>query len=100
MANYMPVLDDPVFLAGLIVFGIGFGALTLRAMAAPGRVSFALDGADAQRFGLNAAAVSGAVALGAFVWSWLAVPADLAASRTTSSCGGAAATCCSSPGRC
>jgi cytochrome c oxidase subunit I len=79
MANYIPVLDDPVFLAGLIVFGIGFGALTLRAMAAPGRVSFALEGADAQRFGLNAAAVSGAVALGAFIWSWLAVPADLAA---------------------
>ncbi len=77
MANYIPVLDDPVFLAGLAVFGVGFGALTLRAMAAPGRVSFALEGADAQRFGLNAAAVSGAVALGAFVWSWLAVPAEL-----------------------
>jgi hypothetical protein len=77
MANYIPVLDDPVFLAGLVVFGVGFGALTLRAMAAPGPVSFALEGADAQRFGLNAAAVSGAVALGAFVWSWLAVPAEL-----------------------
>src|SRR5512145_2427202 len=77
MANYIPVLDDPVFLSGLLVFGTGFGALTLRAMAAPGPVSFALEGADAQRFGLNAAAVSGAVALGAFVWSWLGVPLEL-----------------------
>jgi hypothetical protein len=77
MANYIPVLDAPAFLSGLVVFGAGFGALTLRAMAAPGRVSFALEGADAQRFGLNAAAVSGAVALGAFVWSWLGVPAEL-----------------------
>jgi hypothetical protein len=77
IANYIPVLDDPVFLSGLVVFGAGFGALTLRAMAAPGPVSFALEGADAQRFGLNAAAVSGAVALGAFVWSWLGVPLEL-----------------------
>jgi hypothetical protein len=77
MANYIPVLDDPVFLTGLVVSGIGFGALTLRAMAAPGRVSFALEGADAQRFGLNAAAVSGAIALGAILWSYLAVPAEL-----------------------
>jgi hypothetical protein len=77
MANYIPVLDAPVFLSGLVVFGAGFGALTLRAMAAPAPVGFALEGADAQRFGLNAAAVSGAVALGAFVWSWLGVPAEL-----------------------
>jgi hypothetical protein len=77
IANYVPVLDDPAFLAGLVVFTVGGAALTLRALAAPERVTFALAGADAQRFGLNAAAVSGAVAIGAFAWSWLTVPGDL-----------------------
>jgi hypothetical protein len=77
ISNYVPVLDDPAFLAGLVVFAVGGATLTLRALAAPERVGFALGGADAQRFGLNAAAVSGAVALGAFAWSWLTVPSDL-----------------------
>jgi hypothetical protein len=81
MSNYVPVLDSPLFLAGLVVFGVGFGALTLRALAAPARVAPSLDGVDAQRFGLNAAAVSGAVALGAFAWSWLALSGELAPSR-------------------
>lgn len=79
MSNYVPVLDDPVFLAGLVTFAAGAALLTLRALAAPAPVGFALDGADAQRFGLNAAAVSGAVAIGAFAWSWTAVPDGLPA---------------------
>ncbi len=79
MSNYVPVLDHPLFLAGLVTFAAGAALLTLRALAAPAPVGFALDGADAQRFGLNAAAVSGAVAIGAFVWSWAAVPDGLPA---------------------
>jgi len=81
MSNYVPVLDGPLFLAGLVVFGFGFGALALRALAAPARVAPALDGIDAQRFGLNAAAVSAAVALAAFVWSWLALSGELGPAR-------------------
>jgi hypothetical protein len=81
MSNYVPVLDGPLFLTGLVVFGAGFAALTLRALAAPARVTPALDGVDAQRFGLNAAAVSGAVALAAFGWSWLELSGELAPSR-------------------
>jgi len=81
MSNYVPVLDDPLFLAGLAAFGAGFAALTLRAIAAPARVEFGLDGVDAQRFGLNAAAVSAAIALAAFVWSWLALPDGLSGQR-------------------
>jgi hypothetical protein len=81
MANYIPVLDHPLFLAGLVTFGVGGALLALRAIAAPARVSFALDGVDAQRFGLNAAAVSGAVAVAAFAWSWAALPAGLSSQR-------------------
>jgi hypothetical protein len=81
MANYVPVLDEPLFLAALVVFGVGFGLVTLRALAAPARVGRALGGVDAQRFGLNAAAVSAAIALGAFAWSWFALPDRLGGSR-------------------
>ena len=33
MANYIPVLDGPLFLAGLVVFAAGFALLVLRAPA-------------------------------------------------------------------
>jgi len=81
MSNYVPVLDDPLFLAGLVVLGLGFAGVTLRALVAPARVGRALAGVDAQRFGLNAAAVSAAIALAAFAWSWLALPDQLAGER-------------------
>jgi hypothetical protein len=81
MANYIPVLDQPLFLAGLVTFAVGGALLAVRALAAPARVGFALDGVDAQRFGLNAAAVSGAVAIAAFAWSWLTLPEGLSGHR-------------------
>ncbi|MBI3937827.1 MAG: cbb3-type cytochrome c oxidase subunit I [Betaproteobacteria bacterium] len=77
MSNYVPVLDDALFLGGLVVFAEGVLLLTLRSLAAVPRVGVRPDGAAALRFGLNAAAVSTAVALLAFVWSYLAIPAGL-----------------------
>jgi hypothetical protein len=74
MSNYVPVLDAPLFLAGLAVFGAGFLLLTLRGMLAPLAIGIPLDGAGALRFGLNAAVVSGAIACIALVWSWLETP--------------------------
>jgi cytochrome c oxidase subunit I len=74
MSNYVPVLDDALFLAGLAVFGFGFLLLTLRGMLAPLRIGIPLDGAGALRFGLNAAVVSGAIACMALVWSWIETP--------------------------
>lgn len=77
MSNYVPVLDDALFLGGLVAFAEGVLLLTLRSLAAVPRVGVRPDGAAALRFGLNAAAVSTAVALLAFVWSYLAIPAGL-----------------------
>jgi cytochrome c oxidase subunit 1 len=77
MSNYIPVLDGPVFLRALALFGVSCALLVGRALAAAPRVGPRLDGAAALRFGLNAAAVSAAVALLAFVWSYAAVPADV-----------------------
>ena len=77
MSNYIPVLDGSVFLGALALFGVSCALLVGRALAAAPRVGARLDGAAALRFGLNAAAVSAAVALLAFAWSYAAVPAEV-----------------------
>jgi cytochrome c oxidase subunit 1 len=79
MANYIPVLEGPVFLAGLVVFGLGFALLVLRSLAAAPRLGGVIDGERALRFGLAASAICAAVALIAFGWSLAVVPASLAA---------------------
>ena len=77
MANYVPVLDGPVFLMGLVLFGAGITMLCLRSMLAVQPVGRRITGSGALRFGLSAALVANAVAVLAFVWSWLGVPREL-----------------------
>lgn len=77
MANYVPVLDGPAFLGGLVLFGAGITLLCLRAMAAVQPIGTHITGNGALRFGLSAALVTNAVAVLAFGWSWLAVPRSL-----------------------
>jgi hypothetical protein len=77
MANYIPVLNDAVFLTGLSVFALGFAALVTRSMLAVPLVGINLGRQGALRFGLNSSAVSAAVALLAFTWSWFALPSGL-----------------------
>ena len=77
MVNYVPVLDDPGFLAGLLVFGTGAALLVLRSLAAAPEVGLAFDGSGALRFGLNASVVATAVALLAFGWSFAVMPDGL-----------------------
>ena len=77
MANYIPVLSDPIFLSGLLVFGAGFAALVLRSLVLAPVLGIHFNGEGALRFGLNAAAVSAAVAIMAFAWSYAAIPASL-----------------------
>ncbi len=78
MANYIPVLSDPVFLSGLLLFSFGFALLVLRSLIFAPDLGLRFDGGGALRFGLNAAAISAAVALMAFVWSFAVVPTSLA----------------------
>ena len=77
MSNYIPVLDSPLFLRAVVLFGVSCALVVGRALAAAPRVGIRPDGAAALRFGLNAAAVSAAVALLAFAWSYAAVPAEI-----------------------
>ncbi len=77
MANYIPVLDGPVFIAGLLAFGAGMVLLCVRSMATVRPIGVALDGDGALRFGLNAALVSTGIAALAFAASWWQLPAGL-----------------------
>ena len=77
MANYVPVIDAPAFLAGLALFGAGLAVLVARGLFASPLVGLTLDGGGALRFGLNAAIVVAAIALLAFAWSAIAVPGTL-----------------------
>jgi hypothetical protein len=74
MSNYIPVLQHPLFLAGLIAFAAGCTALVVRSMSAIPPVGLWIAGAGALRFGLNTAAVSAALALLAFAGSYLLMP--------------------------
>jgi hypothetical protein len=74
MSNYVPMIDSPVFIFGLLLFGAGFGVAALRAMLAPERVGTRLAPEGALRFGLNAAAVAAVMALLALGASAIDVP--------------------------
>jgi cytochrome c oxidase subunit 1 len=74
MSNYIPVLQHPVFFTGLLTFAAGFSLLVINSMVFMAPVGPWMAGEGALRFGLNTAAVSAAVALGCFAWSWLQMP--------------------------
>jgi hypothetical protein len=77
MSNYIPVLDGPVFVAGLAVFGLGGVALVLRGLIAIRPIGPGLAEEGALRFGFNASVVAAAVAVLAFGASLLLVPRSL-----------------------
>ena len=77
MANYIPVLGSNVFIAGLLVFGLGVTVLVLRGLIGAPKVGLSIDGVSALRFGTNASVVATAVALMAFGWSFAVLPQSL-----------------------
>lgn len=79
MANYIPMLDSGGFRVAVGVFGVGALMLVLQALVRPSPIGPMLDGTGALRFGLNAGAVAGAVALLAFAWALAVVPTALPA---------------------
>jgi cytochrome c oxidase subunit 1 len=77
MSNYIPVLQTPLFTVALLGFGLGITLLVLRSMSASPLVGLHMEGSGALRFGLNTAAVSAAMAVFAFTWSYLAIPESM-----------------------
>lgn len=77
MSNYIPVLDDSLFLIGLVVFGLGIGLQVVFSMSAMFKVGETISGQGVIRFGLNCAAIGVFVALAAFIWSYITLPTQL-----------------------
>jgi hypothetical protein len=77
MANYIPIIESRLFLAGLGLFALGGATLVAQALAAPPSLGGTLDGTTALRCGLYAAAIAAAVALLAFGASLASVPTRL-----------------------
>ncbi len=74
MSNYIPVLQQPAFLSGLVLFGVGIGVLVLRTLLFAPPVGLSMNGAGALRFGLNTAVVAAGMSLIAVIWSYRGMP--------------------------
>jgi hypothetical protein len=77
LANYIPVIDNTVFLAGLGALAAGVALAIARTFLAARASGATLDGEDALRWGIVGSAAATAVALAAFGWSWLEVSPHL-----------------------
>lgn len=62
MANYVPVLDGPVFIGGLAVFALGVAIACARGMAVYVPAGARMSGESALRLGLNASLVATGIA--------------------------------------
>ncbi|MDH3970649.1 MAG: cbb3-type cytochrome c oxidase subunit I [Gammaproteobacteria bacterium] len=77
MINYIPILNDPLFFTGLIVFGCGFLLLVLRGLFFSRPISRRVTGTGAMRFGLYSALISAVTAMGALLASWIGIPESI-----------------------
>ncbi len=70
MINYIPVLDDPIFFFGLILFGLGFTGLVVRGLFSSRPIGNAISGQGVLRFGLLSALVAAVFSIGALAASY------------------------------
>ncbi|NIP19056.1 MAG: cytochrome C oxidase subunit I [Xanthomonadales bacterium] len=76
MNNYVPILQHPVFHAGLGLFTAGAALHLLRSIFARRRVT-SLDATDALRYGISLSAMITAIAFAAFLASLIGMPANM-----------------------
>jgi len=74
MNNYVPVLQNPVFFTGLVVFAIGIVLLLIRSLSGVIPLRIPMDGVNALRSGIYVATIIASIALVAFVWSYMTIP--------------------------
>lgn len=77
LANYIPVIDNAVFLGGLAAIGAGVAIAVARTFLAARASGGVLDGEAALRWGIVGSAMATAVALAAFGWSFMEVSPHL-----------------------
>ena len=77
MINYIPILNDPLFFSGLLIFGGGFLLLVLRGLFFSRAIGKHVTGQGAMRFGLFSALISAVTAMGALLASWIGIPESI-----------------------
>jgi cytochrome c oxidase subunit I len=77
MSNYVPVLNNNSFLAGLSLFGFGVVLMAFRTLAYPLPAGARLAPGGVLRFGSHTSAIAILLAAGALLWSLLSLPAYL-----------------------
>lgn len=74
MNNYIPVLQHPVFLVGLGLFGLGFTLLVLNGLFFSNAVKSKISGDGALRFGLYTGLIAGLFSVFILVLSYIDMP--------------------------
>jgi hypothetical protein len=74
MNNYVPVLQHPLFLVGLGIFGIGFTVLVLNGLVFSHSVGLTISGDGALRFGLYTALIAAIVSVVILIVSYFDMP--------------------------
>lgn len=74
MNNYIPVLQHPVFLVGLGLFGLGFTLLVLNGLFFSNPVKSKMSGDGALRFGLYTGLIAGLFSVFILVLSYIDMP--------------------------
>jgi len=75
MNNYVPVLQHPVFYAGLVLFGAGFTLLVLNGLVFSHSVGLTISGDGALRFGLYTGLIAAIVSVIMLIVSYFDMPA-------------------------
>jgi|TARA_B100001971_G_scaffold214801_1_gene254421 hypothetical protein len=78
LSNYIPVLQTPVFFAGLLVFAAGILLTVGRVLIAVPALSLTLSSDNVIRIGLLLTAITVLLAVAAFGMSWSGLPSRLA----------------------
>ena len=74
MNNYIPVLQHPVFLVGLGLFGLGFTLLVLNGLFFSNAVKSRMSGDGALRFGLYTGLIAGLFSVFILIISYIDMP--------------------------
>ena len=74
MSNYVPVLQHPLFFAGLLLFAAGICSHLIRTVVTRNRLATQLSGTDALQAGITISTMLTALAFVAVIASWRGIP--------------------------
>ena len=77
MSNYVPVLQHPLFFAGLLLFASGICSHLIRSVVTRNRLATRLSGTESLQAGITLSTMLTALAFIAVFASWRSIPSDM-----------------------